>query len=204
MKKEILLKEANKIMIFEEGDPNENPWVLGQPKIENIEVTDYNPDWAIQFNLIKNNLDIALADKALSIEHIGSTAVPGLSAKPVIDIDVIISDPEDEDSYVSSLVEIGYTLTVRERSWYQHRMFRHELPRINLHIFGPNCPEYIRHILFRDWLCQNNEDRKLYCEAKMKAQDSVNTAQAYNIKKQAIVLEIYSKIFKFYNLTSVN
>ena len=77
-------RNANEITVFEAGDPHENPWVLGHAKIENIEVTQYDPSWDSLFHSLKSSLDIALAKKALSIEHVGSTAVPGLPAKPVI------------------------------------------------------------------------------------------------------------------------
>ena len=186
------------ITTFEEGDPDENPWVFGQPKLESIEVEAYDPEWVTLFQMLKNNINIALAEKALAIEHIGSTAVPGLSAKPVIDIDVIVDEPDNEDAYVPALAALGYIHTVRERSWYQHRMLRHDSPRANLHVFGPNCPEHIRHVLFRNWLRTHPEDRNLYAEAKFQAKDGVNTAHAYNMKKQAVVREIYAKIFEYY------
>ncbi|MDV2657680.1 GrpB family protein [Pseudomonas aeruginosa] len=203
-KKTLSWPDANEITIFEAGDPNENPWVLGQPKIENIEVEAYDPTWATQFQTLRNSIDIALAGKALAIEHVGSTAVPGLPAKPVIDIDVIVDDPEDEDAYVPALAAMGYTLTVRERSWYQHRMLRHDSPRANVHVFGPNCPEHIRHVLFRDWLCTHPEDRDLYAGAKIQAREGVDTAQAYNMKKQAAVRAIYKRIFEFHSLLKEN
>ncbi|NHW59438.1 GrpB family protein, partial [Escherichia coli] len=87
-----------------------------------------------------------LKDKCLAIEHIGSTAVPGLDAKPIIDIDLIVADPADEPRYIPWLNQLGYELTVREPSWYQHRMLKLETPKVNLHIFAPNCPEHLRHI----------------------------------------------------------
>ena len=191
---------SKEITIFEDGDPRENPWVLGHPKIENIEVAAYDPSWESQFQSLKSSLDIALAEKALSIEHVGSTAVPGLPAKPVIDIDVIVDDPEDEDAYVPALVAIGYILTVRERSWYQHRMLRRDSPRVNLHVFGPKCSEHIRHLLFRDWLRMHSEDRDRYAEAKLQAKHGVDTAQAYNQNKQAVVRAIYTRIFEALHL----
>lgn len=132
----------------------------------------------------------------LEIEHVGSTAVPDLPAKPVIDIDLIVPDPEREEQYVPALQALGYDLTIRERSWYQHRMLRREEPRVNLHVFGPACPEHARHVLFRDWLRQQPADRKRYAEAKMLAKDGVDTAHDYNRRKQDVVLDIYQAIFK--------
>lgn len=199
-KNTLSLQNAKEVTVFETGDPNENPWVLGQPQIESIEVKAYDNAWKTQFQILRNSIDVALAGKAFAIEHVGSTAVPGLPAKPVIDIDVIVVDPENEDAYVPALAAMGYILTVRERSWYQHRMLRHDSPRVNVHVFGPNSPEHIRHLLFRDWLCTHPEDRNLYAEAKLQAQDDVDTAQAYNMKKQAVVRAIYAKIFAAYRI----
>lgn len=193
-------KISNEITTFEAGDPNENPWVQGQPKPENIRVDAYDPAWGTLFSTLKNDIDIALSGKVLAVEHVGSTAVPGLPAKPVIDIDVIVDDPENEDAYIPALSSLGYALTVRERSWYQHRMLRLDLPRVNLHVFGSNCPEHIRHILFRDWLRTHPQDQNLYAEAKMQAKEGADTVQTYNTKKQVVVKQIYRKIFEFYDL----
>lgn len=186
---------AMDIMTFEEGDPNENPWVAGKPKREEISLEPYSAEWKKVFESQKDMITQALDETALTIEHVGSTAVPGLMAKPVIDIDLIIKDPNQEKTYVPALAEMGYSLTVRERSWYQHRMLRLECPRVNLHVFGRACPEYFRHLLFRDWLRENPADRQLYADAKRIAGIGVNTAHDYNQHKQGVVREIYQKIF---------
>lgn len=197
-----LLKDARQIASFEAGDPDENPWVMGKPKVEDIQVEPYDPGWASLFESLKGQIQSVLAGRVRAIEHVGSTAVPGLPAKPVIDIDVILDDPEDEDAYVPALTEIGYVLTVRERSWYQHRMLRHDSPRVNLHVFAPGCPEHIRHLLFRDWLVEHEEDRNLYAAAKTQAAIGVDTVQKYNARKQEIVRGIYARIFESCGLPS--
>ncbi|HHR3935051.1 MULTISPECIES: GrpB family protein [Gammaproteobacteria] len=79
-------------------------------------------------------------------DHVGSTAVEGLAAKPIIDIDLIVENPEDEASYLLALEALGYELTIREPSWYQHRMLKLHHPMVNLHVFGKDCPEYYRHL----------------------------------------------------------
>ncbi|MGO4741359.1 GrpB family protein [Bosea sp. 2KB_26] len=184
------------IIVFEEGDPNENPWVSGSPTIENIVVEKYSPLWVQEFNKQQKNIETALADFSVKIEHVGSTAVPGLPAKPVIDIDLIVEDPSRETDYVPTLSRIGYKLTIREPSWYQHRMLRLAEPRVNLHVFGRNCPEHIRHVLFRDWLRAHPDDRQRYADAKSIAADGVDTANAYNMNKQSVVRDIYQTIFR--------
>ncbi|QEL21165.1 GrpB family protein [Bosea sp. F3-2] len=183
------------IVTFEEGDPSENPWVNGRPKQEEIEVEAYSPRWAEQYEIRKAEIE-AVVGGVVGVEHVGSTAVPGLPAKPVIDIDLIVADPEREEEYVPALQALGYELTVRERSWYQHRMLRHDSPRVNLHVFGPACPEHARHVLFRDRLREQPADRKRYADAKILAKDGVTNALDYNRRKQDVVLDIYRDIFE--------
>lgn len=135
------------IQTFEPGDPNENPWVQGRPGPELIEVLAYAPTWSQTYGQLYRQIIKALKNRALAVEHIGSTAVPHLSAKPVIDIDLIVADPEDEASYIPALQALGYVLTVRERSWYGHRMLKLQNPRANLHVFGPASPEAVQFCL---------------------------------------------------------
>jgi GrpB-like predicted nucleotidyltransferase (UPF0157 family) len=191
-----LTENASQIMTFAIGDPSETPWVGGSPAAEEVEVSAYSPKWPDIFESARAAIIATLPAPAFGIEHIGSTAVPDLASKPVIDIDLIVADPDNEDSYIPALTALGYVLTVRERSWYQHRMLRHPAPRINLHIFGPNCPEHLRHLLFRDWLRAHPEDRDCYARAKTDAKIGALNVQDYNHKKQAVILNIYRKIFE--------
>lgn len=191
---------ASKIATFEEGDPNENPWVLGQPKVEEIAVEPYNSNWPVLYQRLSAEIGEVLGNTVLGMAHVGSTAVLGLPAKPVIDIDLIVADPEQEDSYVPALSTLAYTLSVRERSWYGHRMLRLEEPRVNLHVFGPDCPEHIRHILFRDWLSSHPEDLQRYAQVKMLAKEGAATVKDYNQRKQDVVRAIYQKIFESHGL----
>lgn len=186
---------AASIVSFEEGDPDENPWIDGKPRQEEIEVETFDPRWAGQYEIRRAEISAAVSGM-LAIEHVGSTAVPDLPAKPVIDIDLVVPDPEHEAGYVPVLQALGYELTIRERSWYQHRMLRREEPRVNLHVFGPACPEHARHLLFRDWLRAHPADRRRYAAAKMLAKDGVSTAHDYNRRKQDVVLDIYREIFR--------
>lgn len=195
-----ILQLDKEIIVFEEGDPDENPWISGSPTIENIVVESYSPFWVDEFNKQQKSIATALSDSFVEIEHVGSTAVPGLHAKPVIDIDLIVDDPGRETDYVPALSRIGYTLTIREPSWYQHRMLRLAEPRVNLHVFGRNCPEHLRHLLFRDWLRAHPDDRQRYADAKSIAAEGVDTAHAYNMNKQTVVRDIYQKIFRAHGL----
>lgn len=194
-KDQLTTQQKKLVCTFEDGDPNENPWVKAKPEQVHIEVVAHDPDWFARFGVQKESIQKVLGDLALSIDHVGSTAVIGLAAKPIIDIDLIVENPENEASYVPTLESIGYELTIREPSWYQHRMLKLHDPMVNLHVFGKNCPEHHRHLLFKEWLQTHPDDLADYAAIKEIAKNDVNTMQAYNQKKQDVVRAIYQKIF---------
>lgn len=136
----------------------------------------------------------ALADRALRVEHVGSTSVPGLAAKPVIDIVLVVADSADENSYAPDLGSTSYVLRVREPAWFEHRMFRGSEPAVNLHVFSSGCAEVDRMLLFRDWLRHNVADRELYQRTKLAlAQQEWEQVQDYADAKTAIVAEIMAR-----------
>ena len=184
------------IMRHYDSDPDENPWVRGKPAPEIIEVVPYDPAWPALYEKLTAQIAGALGAAALAVDHVGSTAVPGLPAKPVIDIDVAVANPADEAAYVPALEAIGYLLTVREPSWHQHRCLQRGSPRVNLHVFGPDCPENIRHKLFRDWLRGHAGDRDRYAQAKHAAARGVDHVADYNQRKQAVLRDIYDRMFR--------
>lgn len=177
-------------------DPSENPWVNGVPEPELIEIVAYNPEWPSRCRVLSAEVRKVLGNAVLDIEHIGSTSVAGLAAKDVIDIDLTIADPRDEDAYVPRLEVLGYVLTVREPSFHEHRCLRLANPRANLHVFGPGCPESIRHRMFRDWLRANPKDRMRYENAKRSAVPGGGNVMDYNARKQDVVREIYDRLFR--------
>jgi GrpB-like predicted nucleotidyltransferase (UPF0157 family) len=89
---------------------------------------------------------------------VGSTSVPRLAAKPVIDIDLTLADPGREPDYVPALEAVGFRLVIREPWRYGHRALVADQPRCNLHVFGFDSPEPLRHRIFRDWLRGNPGD----------------------------------------------
>jgi 3-methyladenine DNA glycosylase/8-oxoguanine DNA glycosylase/GrpB-like predicted nucleotidyltransferase (UPF0157 family) len=190
------MPDAADIVSHLEPESSENPWVHGAPPEEAIEVVAYNPDWLATFEKLAGAIATALGAVALRIDHIGSTAVPGLAAKPVIDMDLTIQDPSDEKTYVPALEGIGYDLVIREPAWHRHRCLRLDIPRVNLHVFGPDCPENIRHLLFRDWLRGHLEDRELYGQAKRLALGGARHVMDYNLRKQSVIRDIYARAFK--------
>ena len=139
-----------------------DPWVDGPPPAEPVTIVEYDPDWPNRFVRLASEVVAVLGVTVMDIDHIGSTSVPGLAAKDVIDISMTVPNPENENTYVPPLRTIGYGLTVREPSWHEHRCLRLDRPRVNLHVFGPDCPEFIRQRMFRDWLISHADDRVRY------------------------------------------
>lgn len=132
-----------------------------------VVLVDPDPSWPATYERAAGQITDALGTTALAIHHAGSTAVADLPAKPVIDIVLVVPDPATETSYVPRLRQVGYELHIREPGWYEHRLLR---PRdghdINLHVFGPECPEVDRMLRFRDHLRTDADDRQLYAATK--------------------------------------
>ncbi len=98
--------------------------------------TEYDPAWPCLFEREAQRIRGALGERALMVEHVGSTSVPGLAAKPIIDILLVVADSADEASYVPDLEAVGYVLRIREPEWHQHRVFKgaghqHQSPRLH-------------------------------------------------------------------------
>src|SRR5919206_3260038 len=118
-----------------------------------IQLSDYDPAWPQLFAREADRVRAVLGERALRIEHVGSTAVPGLAAKPIIDMLLVVPDSADEAAYVPALEEhAGYVLRIREPDWYQHRLFKGPDTDVNLHVLSTGCAEIDRMLLFRDWL----------------------------------------------------
>lgn len=183
-----------------EPDPAENPWVHGPPAPVPITIVPYDPAWPGRFERLAAGLRATLGPVALVVEHVGSTSVPGLAAKDVVDIDLTVPDPSDEATYVPALTRLGYHLTVREPSWHEHRCLRLDAPRVNLHVFGPDCPETVRHRLFRDWLRAHPGDRERYERAKRAAVPGGGTVMDYNARKQDTIRDLLDRAFRAHGL----
>ena len=178
-------------------DPSANPWVEGAPAAEPVRIVAYDPSWPRRYAALAADVRAALDEQALAVEHVGSTAVPGLAAKDVIDIALTVPDPRAESTYVPALEAAGWVLTIREPSWHEHRcLTRRAGPRSNLHVFGPDCPEVIRLRMFRDWLIGHDEDRERYEAAKRAAVPGGGNVMDYNARKQDVVRDIYDRLFR--------
>jgi GrpB-like predicted nucleotidyltransferase (UPF0157 family) len=159
-----------------------------------ILIVDYDPKWPGVFQREAERIRTALGTRALRIEHTGSTSVPGLVAKPVIDIILEVADSRNEDSYVPALEAASYALRIRETVWYEHRMFSGPDTEINLHVFSSGCPEIDRMLMFRDWLRRSAADRELYARTKLAlAQREWNHVQDYADAKTAVIEEIIAR-----------
>src|SRR5215216_3368946 len=133
-----------------------------------IYLAPYDPAWPSLFTRLAKQIHEALGDSLLLLEHVGSTSIPGLSAKPIIDMVLAVADSSDELSYVKPLEEKGYTLRIREPDWYEHRLLRPPDVQGNLHVFSDGCKEIEQMLLFRDWLRDHRDGRLLYEETKRK------------------------------------
>lgn len=140
--------------------------LIGGVEKREIKIADHDPDWTKKFETHAKIISDALDGSALRIEHIGSTSVPGLAAKPIIDLLVVVRDSADESIYLPQLEAAGYVLRVREPDWNEHRMLRTPEKDVHIHIYSPGCPEIERNLTFRDRLRRNSNDRHRYEQAK--------------------------------------
>jgi GrpB-like predicted nucleotidyltransferase (UPF0157 family) len=190
------MPSAEEITRHHDGNPDESPWVHGPPPPTTVALVAYDPSWPDRYAAFAGDIRAALGDVVLDIEHVGSTSVPGLAAKDVIDLVLTVADPRDEAAYVPALEAIGWQHNVREPSWHEHRCLgRPGGPPANLHVFGPDCPETIRLRMFRDWLRSHPEDRRRYEDAKRAAIPGGGHVMDYNARKQDTIREIYDRLF---------
>jgi GrpB-like predicted nucleotidyltransferase (UPF0157 family) len=137
--------------------------VLGGRDGEPIVIADYSPAWVERFELERGRLAAALGAVAVRIDHVGSTAVPGLGAKPIVDVLVAVPDPGDDAAFVPALTAAGYVLRVIEPG---HRMFRTPDREVHVHLWATESVDERRQLLFRDWLRVDAHDRELYERVK--------------------------------------
>jgi GrpB-like predicted nucleotidyltransferase (UPF0157 family) len=167
-----------------------------EPLNDRIRLVAYDASWPSMFALAADKVRAALSAKALLIEHVGSTTVPDLSAKPIIDMVLAVEDSADEGSYVPLLEAEGFTLRAREPDWFQHRflVLRSGDQRWQLHVFSAGCEEVERMVAFRDWLRAHDSDRRLYESTKMAlAARTWRHVQNYADAKSDVVRQILER-----------
>ncbi|HEX8100079.1 MAG TPA: GrpB family protein [Actinomycetota bacterium] len=171
---------------------------IGEPRVHDgpIGLADSDPAWPAMFEREVARISAALGERALLIEHVGSTSVPGLAAKPIIDMVMVVRDSSDEASYVPALERGGYTLRIREPDWFEHRLLKGPDTDVNLHVFSEGCPEVGRMLRFRDHLRTDPADRKRYEEAKRElAARNWKYVQNYADAKTEVIEEILTRAY---------
>lgn len=170
---------------------NEDVELIGGTERRDIRVLAYDPGWPARFRTERDRIAAALTDTARRIDHVGSTSVPGLAAKPIIDIDVSVPDVEDEAAYLPQLELAGYVLRVREPG---HRMMRSGNLDVHVHICDSGSEWERRHLLFRDWLRCDAADRDAYGELKHQlAQRDWADMNAYADAKEPLIAQIMAR-----------
>lgn len=159
-----------------------------------VEIVPPDSSWPRLYEAQAAKVRAALGDLALELHHVGSTSVPNLSAKPVIDMVLVVRRSEDEDAYVPALTAAGYRLCIREPDWFQHRLLKHFDPEVNLHVLSTGCTEVERMLTFRNWLREHDDERLLYEQTKQAlARCEWKYLQHYADAKTAVIEEILGR-----------
>lgn len=165
-----------------------------KPLAGRIHLVEYDPEWPRWFQEHAAKIREVLGPLVLAIEHVGSTAVPDLPAKPILDLVLTVENSADETAYVPPLEHAGYRLHLREAAWYEHRMFKGPGNSVNLHVFSRHCPEIERMLAFRDRLRNSGADRELYARTKRSlAERDWNYTQNYADAKTVVIREILAR-----------
>lgn len=201
------MPSSDEITRHHDDPPGVDPWVPGRKgRPYRIEIEEYDDTWPAAFERVAGAVRGALGGRVLELHHVGSTSVVGLPAKPVIDIDLVVTDPAVEPSYIPDLEAVGFLHTIREPWWHEHRLLKLDDPLTHLHVFGPDCPEVARHLMFRAWLREHPDDFTTYAEAKRAAAAEMNarpgrgTGMDYNRHKEPVVREIYDRMFRAHGM----
>jgi GrpB-like predicted nucleotidyltransferase (UPF0157 family) len=168
--------------------------LIGEPETAEVVIVDYDDAWPARFEHERRKIERALGLAAIAVDHVGSTSVPGLGAKSIIDLCLTVSDSSDESSYLPALEAAGYELRVREPEWHEHRMLRTPERDVHLHVFSNGSSEIDRMLVFRDWLRSHPGDRELYESTKRAlARQEWATMQDYADAKTSVVDEIMTR-----------
>jgi GrpB-like predicted nucleotidyltransferase (UPF0157 family) len=168
---------------------------VGSRQVSVPGVVAYDVAWLAQFKQIQSMLRHALDRQALSIDHVGSTSVPGLAAKPIIDVDLVVADSADEVTYLPILEAAGFRLIAREPAWEEHRCVTFGDPNANVHVFTSGAIERARHLVFRDWLVSHHKDRNAYGALKLGLAGQGFGHGDYNGSKAGFLYDVYEKAF---------
>lgn len=169
---------------------------VGEPKRVDgvITLVEYDSAWPALYEQEAAKIRAALGDRIVMLEHIGSTSVPGLCAKPILDIQLLVEDSGDESAYGDALIAAGYTLRIREPEWEEHRVFKGADPDVNLHVFSLGSRQAERHLRFRDAIRADDEERDRYAATKRElAAQTWAYVQNYADAKNDVIDEILAR-----------
>ena len=168
--------------------------LIGGLQKREIVLADYDDSWPEKYEEHASLIRDALGETAISIEHVGSTSVPGIAAKPIIDVLVVVEDSSDESRYLPALIRAGYELRVREPEWNEHRMLRTPEFDVHIHVFSLGCAEIGRMLAFRDRLRRSPPDRVRYESLKRElAKKDWPDMNAYAAAKTELVESILAE-----------
>jgi len=159
-----------------------------------VHLVPYDPGWPSLYELLAERIRGALGAGVITLEHVGSTSVPGLCAKPVIDVLLVVPDSKDEGTYVPMLEAQGFALHIREPGWFEHRLLKGRDIAANVHVFSAGCEEPARMLAFRDRLRSHEGDRQAYESKKRElAARTWRHVQHYADAKSEVVREILER-----------
>ena len=159
-----------------------------------IAIFAYDSKWPLQYACEEGKIRIALGEQAIVLEHVGSTSIPSMPAKPIIDILLAVKDSANEDAYVPKLTAQGYKLHMREPAWEEHRLMKGSNPDVNLHVFTAGSNEITRMLAFRDHCRANPDEHELYERTKAELARQVwRHVQHYANAKGDVVEAIISR-----------
>ena len=159
-----------------------------------VVLADPDPGWPDTAARMVAGIREALDDRALLVQHVGSTSVLQLPAKPLLDLVLTVADPADEEAYVPALTDAGYALHIREPEWHAHRLLKRGGPDVNLHVFADGSEEVDRMLAFRDHLREDPRDRELYAATKSELASLIwEHVQDYADAKSEVVADIMAR-----------
>jgi GrpB-like predicted nucleotidyltransferase (UPF0157 family) len=168
---------------------------VGSRQVSVPGVVAYDAAWLSQFEQIQLMLRDALDRQALSVDHVGSTSIPGLAAKPIIDVDLVVADSSDEVTYLPNLEAAGFRLIAREPGWEEHRCVTFGESNANVHVFTSGAIERVRHLVFRERPVSHHEDREAYGALKLGLAGRGFGHGDYNGSKAGFLYDLYEKAF---------
>jgi GrpB-like predicted nucleotidyltransferase (UPF0157 family) len=188
----------------------EPEYLVARERGSRVFLSEPDPSWVVDYAVEQELISEALGPVLVTIDHAGSTSVPDLAAKPIVDVVLTVEDPTDEAAYVQPLQSAGYVFHHREPHWHEHRLFKKGMPhfapdrppgpRVNLHVFPHLCDEVRRMLVFRDWLRSNPVDRDRYEQVKRRlAAQEWEVVQDYADAKSDVVAEIMERALQASN-----